>query len=183
MKKYLKLLVILALFVSILLPPAAYAYPTSCYLSVDIFPNEAPGICWACCVSSCINYVKGADTTPYTMEVHTGYYGPAPWSAIGTCLTDWGCVYNSASSKPSFSTVQASIASGEPVIVSCYTIIGAIFGSGAHAVELRGYYDGTNPSVSYFDPNYSTYRAQYYSTFTVVDGWPIKRAIYNPHPA
>jgi len=123
------------------------------------------------------------DTTPYAMEVTTGYYGPAPWSAIGQCLTSYGCVYNTTNSKPSFSTVKTSIANGEPVIVDCYTLYSAIFGNGAHAVELRGYYDGTYPSVSYFDPNYSSYRSQTYSTFKVVDGWPIKKALYNPHPA
>lgn len=178
MKKYLKLLVILTLLVSTVLPAIAFAYPNPLYLAVDIFPNEGPGICWACCVSSCINYIKGSDTTPYTMEVHTGYFGPAPWpSTVETCLTDWGCVYNYTSSKPSFSTVKASIASGEPVIVFVAS------SSSGHNVELRGYYDGTNASVSYMDPNFSTYQAQYYSTFTISPFGSIKSAIYNPHPA
>lgn len=176
-KKHLKFFVILTLLLATILPATSFAaLPNPYYLAVDIFPNEENGICWACCGASCINYVAGRDTIPYSLCAYKGIYGPAPFSAVGDCLTHWGCVYNYTSSKPSFSTVKTSIAYGEPVIVACTS------GSQGHAVELRGYYDGTNPSVSYMDPNFASYQAQYYSTFAVIDGWPITAAYYNPHP-
>lgn len=93
-----------------------------------------------------------------------------------TCYTNCGLTFNVIYSKPSFQIVKTSIDAGEPVYVSCQK------GKSGHAVLLRGYADGTTPSVSYMDPNFSNFRAQSYSNFTVQDDKTIQGAIYNPHP-
>ena len=164
--------------VLVVFPMVALAYPTSWYLSVPIILQGNQPICWACSSASAIQYISGNGSgipSLADLEAETGYYGGAPWSAVDYVLAYWGIYYNETYSKPSFNTVATSISSGDPVIVSCDNA------TEGHVVELRGYAAGSNPSVSYMDPNYGAYQAQAYSTFTVQNDKTIQIADYNLH--
>jgi hypothetical protein len=176
-KKLITLLVITILLIVTIFPMMASAYATSYYLSVPILNQGTADICWACSTASAIEYIDNSSIPSVaTLEAEVGLYGAAPWSDVAYLLSYWGASYNSATSKPSFATAEASIASGEPVIVLCYS--GSNVG---HVVELRGYAAGSNPTVSYMDSNYTAYQVQYYSTFSLINGYPIQDAEYNIH--